>query len=182
MRGRFGLFLALSSITAVLIGGGWRSVTADTSSTPRILARAYLMSGFANSGADAMSTMGAKMQERGVLVTVGSHMQADEFAADACAHHKDPIIVLGFSLGATAGARLANAARACGVRFVRLVAIDPPASDAAVSESVSATNFVEALQGTISGARNTAAPGYDHAGIISDPGMQARFIATALLP
>jgi hypothetical protein len=168
------LSLALSLITALLIGVGEPSAFAQTAT------RAYLMSGFADLGAGAMSTMGAKLRARGIAVTVGSYTQADSFAADACAHRNDRIVIIGYSLGATAGARLANAARACGVRFVRLVGIDPLRSDAAVSRGVSATNFVGELQGTISGAHNTTVPGYDHAGIINNPRMQVRFIASAL--
>jgi hypothetical protein len=178
--GWFRLLLASSLMTAVLIGVGEPSALARAASTSHVVTRAYLMSGFGDLGAGAMNTMGAKLRARGVVVTVGSYAQADTFAADACAHRNDQIIVIGYSLGATAGARLANAARACGVRYVRLVGIDPPGSDAAVSRGVNATNFVGALQGTISGARNTAAPGYDHAGIINNPRMQTRFVATAL--
>ena len=178
--GRFRLSLALSVMTAMLIGGGVPSALARTASAPRVVTRAYLMSGFADLGSGAMSAMGAKMRARGVIVTVGSHTQADAFAADACAHRTDRIIIVGYSLGATAGARLANAARTCGVRSIRLVGIDPPGSDAAVSRGVSATNFVGALQGRISGARNMAVPGYDHAGIIDNPRMQARFVGAAL--
>jgi pimeloyl-ACP methyl ester carboxylesterase len=178
--GRFRLSLALSLTTAGLIGVGMASALAQTPSTSHVVTRAYLMSGFGDAGTGAMNTMGAKLRAHGIIVTVGSYTQADAFAADACAHSKDRIIVVGYSLGATAGAQLATAARACGVHYVRLVGIDPLGSSAAVSSGVSATNFVGALQGTISGARNTAAPGYDHAGIINSPRMQARFVAAAL--
>jgi pimeloyl-ACP methyl ester carboxylesterase len=137
------------------------------------------MSGLGGAGDGAMNAMGAELQARGIAVTVGSYTQSSAFAADACTHGNDRIIVVGFSLGATSGAELANAAQACGVRSVRLVGIDPPESDAAVSPGVSAVNFVGSMQGTISGARNMATPGYTHEGIINDRYMQARIVAAA---
>ena len=178
-RGRRRLLLASSLMAAGLIGATMPSAFARHSSASHAATRAYLMSGLSGAGSAAMSTMGAELQARGTIVTVGSYTQAGAFAADACAHRNDRIVVIGYSLGATAGAGLANAAQACGVRQVRLVGVDPPASDATVSRGVSATNFVGALQGTISGARNTPAPGYDHDGIINDPHMQARIVAAA---
>ena len=174
------LLLASGLIAVMLIGVGMPSALAQTISTPHVVTRAYLMSGSFDLGSGAMSAMGAKLRARGIIVTVGSYTQADAFAADACAHRNHGIIVVGYSLGAAAGVRLANAARACGIGRVRLVGVDPPASDASVSHGVSATIFVGALQGRISGARNTPAPGYDHLGIINDRRMQARIVASAL--
>jgi pimeloyl-ACP methyl ester carboxylesterase len=166
-------------MAAVLIGVGIPSAFSHTISRFHVGTRAYLMSGLSDAGAGAMSTMGAKLRARGTIVTVGSYTQADAFATDACEHRNDRIIVVGYSLGAAAGARLANAARACGIRHVRLVGVDPPDSEASVSSGVSATNFVGELHGAISGAHNIATPGYDHAGIINDRRMQARIVAAA---
>jgi hypothetical protein len=172
-------FLLTSSLVAVLSGVGTVSGFASTITILHVATRAYLMSGLNGMGSDAMTRMGAELRARGSIVTIGNYIQASAFAADACAHRNDRILVVGYSLGATSGAGLANAARACGVRSVRLVGVDPPALTASVSPGVSATNFVGALQGTIGGAHNTAAPGYDHAAIIDDPHMQARIIAAA---
>ena len=178
VRGRPHLLL-MPSLAAVLFGVGIASGFASTTTNLRVATRAYLMSGLNGMGSDAMSRIGAELRARGTIVTVGNYLQASTFAADVCTHRNDRIIVVGYSLGATFGAGLANAARACGVRSVRLVGVDPPALAASVTAGVSATNFVGALQGTIGGASNTATPGYDHVGIINDPHMQARIIAAA---
>ena len=181
-RGRAGYYLAASLIALALIGLAVPSATAryrSASHNTTSAARAYLMSGLGDAGAGAMDAMGAQLRGRGTLVTVGSYTQEATFAADACAHPADRIVIIGFSLGATAGAELANAARACGARPVRLVGIDPPGSSASVVAGVSAVNFVGVLGGRIAGALNTPAPGFEHEALVNDPRMQARFLAAA---
>lgn len=171
-----------SSVAVLLIGIVVPSALARTPSAHSNFhgaTRAYLMSGLGGAGAGAMNAIGAELQASGITVTIGSYTQASAFAADACAHGNDRIVVVGFSLGATSGAELANAAQGCGVRSVRLIGIDPPASDASVSSGVSAVNFVGSMQGTISGARNMATPGYSHEGLVNDRSIQARIVAAA---
>jgi hypothetical protein len=59
--------------------------------------RAYVMNGlFFGTGLAKV----AGMRERGYIVAYGSYTQADAFAADACAHPSDRIVVIGHSFGA----------------------------------------------------------------------------------
>jgi hypothetical protein len=90
------------------------------------------------------------------------------FAADACAHPADRIVVIGHSFGAEAAARVATQAAACGARDVTMIGIDPaaPSEVRGVSHAV---NFVGEYRGTIGGAQNIPLPGYTHMSIMESP-------------
>jgi hypothetical protein len=139
--------------------------------------RAYVLNGLI--AGNGLEQIGQRLRARGDIVVVGSYTRADEFAAEACAHRGDRLIVIGHSLGAEAAASVATQARSCGVRSVTMIGIDPPKSDAAVKGVGRAVNFVGALAGTISGARNVPTPGYGHMEIIERPEIQARILAAA---
>jgi hypothetical protein len=150
------------------------------SAATRAQTRAYVMNGlFGEMLTGAMYSIGGKLRQRGAIVSVGSWMTAPLYAADACAHKGDRIVIVGHSLGATAAAQVAMAAKRCGARSVTVVGVDPPASAAAV-RGVKATNFVGALRGRIAGARNVPTPGYGHIGIVNDQRMQSRIVGAAL--
>lgn len=143
--------------------------------------RAYVMNGLLGEFfTGAMSQIGEKLRARGLIVEVGSWTQEASFVADACAHHQDRIIFIGHSLGAVAAARAVAAAKACGVRRVSMVGIDPPNMDAAVPVGTHAVNFVGTLNASIAGARNVTVSGLGHIAIVNDPAMQRRIVAAAL--
>jgi pimeloyl-ACP methyl ester carboxylesterase len=147
----------------------------------RAVTRAYLMNGlFGWALTNAMPQMGAQLRARGAIVTVGSWTQEAFFAADACRHRGDRIVFIGHSLGGPAAARAAITARACGVRSVRVVSIDPPRNLASSPKGVTSTNFVGVLGGQIAGARNVSTPGYSHIGIVNNPKMQSRIVSAAM--
>lgn len=138
--------------------------------------RAYVMNGlFVGSG---LAVVAARLRERGYIVTYGSFEQDRQFAADACAHPDDRIVVIGHSFGAERAARVASQAAACGARDVTLIGIDP-SQPVAVSGVPHAVNFVGELGGTIAGAQNIPVPGYTHMGIMDSPAMQERILQEA---
>ena len=64
--------------------------------------RAYVMNGlFVGTG---LATIAARLRQRGYIVAYGSYKQDRAFAADACAHPADRIVVIGHSFGAEAAA------------------------------------------------------------------------------
>ena len=135
--------------------------------------RAYVMNGlFVGTG---LATIAAQLRGRGYIVTYGSYEQNRQFAADACAHRDDRIVVIGHSFGAERAAEVASAAAACGARDVTMIGVDPSAP-AVVSGVAHAVNFVGELGGTIAGAQNIPVPGYSHMGIMESPAMQARIL------
>jgi hypothetical protein len=152
------------------------------SSEAHAATRAYLMNGLLGwvFAPAAMPSLGARLRARGAIVTIGSWTQEGSFAADACRHRDDTIVFIGHSLGGPAATRAADAARACGVRNVRAVSIDPPRNGAVASRGVRSTNFVGVLGGEITGARNVPSPGYGHIQIANDPHMQARVVGAAI--
>ena len=107
------------------------------------------------------------------------HRRQDRaFAADACAHPADRIIVIGHSFGAEAAARVATLAAACGARDVTMIGVDPaaPSQVRGVSHAV---NFVGEYRGTIVGAQNIPVPGYTHMGIMESRAVQERILSEA---
>lgn len=135
--------------------------------------RAYVMNGlFVGTG---LATIAARLRERGYIVDYGSFDQDRDFAADACAHPQDRIIVIGHSFGAERAARVATQAAACGAGDVTLIGIDP-AAPAEVRGVAHAVNFVGEYHGTIAGAQNIPAPGYTHMGIMESPAIQQRIL------
>jgi pimeloyl-ACP methyl ester carboxylesterase len=150
--------------------------TAALTTEARAATRAYLMNGlFVGTG---LATIAARLRERGYIVTYGSFEQDREFAADACAHPDDRIVVIGHSFGAERAARVATRAAACGARDVTLIGIDP-AAPATVSGVAHAVNFVGEYRGTIAGAQNIPVPGFTHMGIMESPAMQQRIVEEA---
>ncbi len=138
--------------------------------------RAYVMHGlYVGSG---LATIAGRLRERGYIVAYGSYTQANAFAADACAHPADRIVVIGHSFGAEAAARVATQAGACGASNVTMIGVDPsgPSSVSGVSRAV---NFVGEYRGTITGAQNIPVPGYSHMGIMESPEVQARILSEA---
>ena len=143
--------------------------------------RAYVMNGLLGEFfTSAMSEIGDKLLARGVIARVGSWTQQDSFVADACAHSHDRIVFIGHSMGAVAAAGAVAQAKACGVRQVSMVGIDPPNIGAAVPSGVHAVNFVGALNASITGAQNVPVSGLGHIQIVNDPTMQKRIVAAAL--
>jgi len=135
--------------------------------------RAYVMNGlFVGTG---LATIAARLRERGYIVTYGSFQQNRQFAADACAHTDDRIVVIGHSFGAERAAEVATAAAACGARDVTLIGIDP-SQPVEVRGVAHAVNFVGELGGTIAGAQNIPVPGFTHMSIIESPAMQDRIL------
>jgi hypothetical protein len=135
--------------------------------------RAYVMNGlFVGHG---LAVVADQLRQRGYIVSYGSYEQNRQFAADACAHTDDRIIVIGHSFGAERAAEVATQAAACGARDVTMIGIDPSTS-VAVSGTVHAVNFVGELGGTIAGAENIPVPGYTHMGIIDSPAVQQRIL------
>jgi pimeloyl-ACP methyl ester carboxylesterase len=138
--------------------------------------RAYVMNGlFVGTG---LATVAWRLRQRGYVVTYGSFSQDRAFAADACAHIDDRIIVIGHSFGAERAARVATQAAACGARDVTLIGIDP-SQPAVVSGVAHAVNFVGQMGGTIAGAENIPVPGYTHMGIMESRAMQERILSEA---
>ncbi len=138
--------------------------------------RAYVMNGlFVGTG---LATIAARLRERGYIVAYGSYTQDRAFAADACAHPEDRIVVIGHSFGAERAARVATQAAACGARDVTMIGVDP-AAPAAVSGVAHAVNFVGEYRGTIAGAQNIPVPGYTHMGIMESPAVQERILEEA---
>ncbi len=131
--------------------------------------RAYVMNGlFVGHG---LAAVAAALRQRGYIVAYGSYEQNRQFAADACAHPDDRIVVIGHSFGAERAAEVATQAAACGARDVTMIGVDPSQS-VAVASSVHAINFVGELGGTIAGAQNIPVPGYTHMGIMDSPQVQ----------
>jgi pimeloyl-ACP methyl ester carboxylesterase len=121
--------------------------------------RAYVMNGlFVGHG---LAVVADRLRQRGYIVTYGSYEQNRQFAADACAHTDDRIVVIGHSFGAERAAEVATQAAACGARDVTMIGIDPSESTQ-VSGVTHAVNFVGELGGTIAGAQNIPVPGYSH--------------------
>jgi len=138
--------------------------------------RAYVMNGLFV--APGLAIIAARLRQRGYIVAYGSFEQDREFAADACAHVSDRIVVIGHSFGAERAARVATQAAACGARDVTLIGVDP-AAPAAVSGVAHAVNFVGEYRGTIAGAQNIPVPGFTHMGIMESPAMQERILEEA---
>jgi len=135
--------------------------------------RAYVMNGlFVGTG---LATIAERLRQRGYIVAYGSYEQNRQFAADACAHPQDRIVVIGHSFGAERAAEVASAAAACGIRDVTLIGIDP-SQPVAVVGVAHAVNFVGEMGGTIAGAQNIPVPGYTHMGIMESPDVQARIL------
>jgi len=138
--------------------------------------RAYVMNGlFVGHG---LAEIAARLREHGYIVTYGNFDQDRQFAADACAHAQDRIVVIGHSFGAERAARVASAAAACGARDVTLIGVDP-SQPVAVTGVAHAVNFVGELGGTIAGAQNIPVPGYTHMGIMDSPAVQERILEEA---
>jgi hypothetical protein len=138
--------------------------------------RAYVMNGlFVGTG---LAQIGERLRARGNIVTIGSYARAGEYAADACAHPRDRIVVIGHSFGATAAAEVATRAAACGARDVTMIGIDPASGGASV-HGARAVNFVGEYGNAISGALNIRVPGATHMGILESPAFQARVLSLA---
>jgi hypothetical protein len=154
---------------------------ADATHESKTVTRAYVMNGLLGEvfNPKGMYEIAGKLRARGAIVRVGSWTQADEFEADACAHYRDRIIIVGYSMGAARAATIATEVRACGARGVTMIGVDPPAIGGAVGNGVHAVNFVGVLGGSIAGARNVPVPGLGHLDIINDRTMQNRVIAAA---
>jgi hypothetical protein len=138
--------------------------------------RAYVMNGlFVGHG---LAVVADRLRQRGYIVAYGSFEQSRAFAADACAHIGDRIVVIGHSFGAERAAEVATRAAACGARDVTMIGIDPSQS-VAVAGVPHAVNFVGELGGTVAGAQNIPVPGYTHMGIMDSPAMQDRIVQEA---
>jgi hypothetical protein len=135
--------------------------------------RAYVMNGlFVGTG---LATIAARLRDRGYIVSYGSFEQNRQFAADACSHIDDRIVVIGHSFGAERAAEVATASAACGARDVTLIGIDP-SQPVEVRGVAHAVNFVGEMGGTIAGAQNIPTPGFTHMGIIESPAIQERVL------
>jgi pimeloyl-ACP methyl ester carboxylesterase len=138
--------------------------------------RAYVMNGlFVGTG---LARIADQLRARGDIVFYGSFDQNRAFAADACAHIQDRIIVIGHSFGAERAAEVATQAAACGARDVTLIGVDP-SQPVRVSGVAHAVNFVGEMGGTIAGAENIPVPGYTHMGIMESSAMQERILEEA---
>jgi len=138
--------------------------------------RAYVMyGGIVGAG---LAKIAASLRARGDIVEYGSYTQAAEFGADACAHTRDRIVVIGHSFGGTAAVEVATKASTCGARNVTMISIDP-ASSGAVQGPARAVNFVGEYGNSIAGARNIPVPGFTHMGILENPAFQARVLSAA---
>jgi pimeloyl-ACP methyl ester carboxylesterase len=143
--------------------------------------RVYVMNGlFGELITNAMNQIGDKLRARGAIVQVGSWVEESSFVADACAHRGDRVVFIGHSMGAVAAAGAVSQAKACGVRRVSMVGVDPPATGSVVSRGAHAVNFVGALDAPIKGARNVPVTGHNHIAIVNDPVMQKRIVTEAL--
>ena len=135
--------------------------------------RAYVMNGlFVGHG---LGVIADALRQRGYIVAYGSFEQSRDFAADACAHPGDRIVVIGHSFGAERAAEVATRAAACGARDVTMIGVDP-SQPVAVTGVAHAVNFVGELGGTIAGAQNIPVPGYTHMGIMDSPAVQERIL------
>ena len=135
--------------------------------------RAYVMNGlFVGHG---LAVIAEALRQRGYIVAYGSYEQSRDFAADACAHASDRIVVIGHSFGAERAAEVATRAAACGARDVTMIGVDP-SEPVAVAGVAHAVNFVGELGGTVAGAQNIPVPGYTHMGIMDSPAVQARIL------
>jgi len=59
-----------------------------------------------------LATIAWRLRERGYIVAYGSSIRDRAFAADACAHPADRIVLIGRSSGAEAAAQVATEAAA----------------------------------------------------------------------
>lgn len=138
--------------------------------------RAYIMNGlFVGHG---LAVVADRLRQKGYIVAFGSFEQSRQFAADACSHVQDRIVVIGHSFGAERAAEVATHAAACGARDVTLIGVDP-SQPVAVSGVAHAVNFVGEMGGTIAGAQNIPVPGYTHMGIMDSPAVQDRILQEA---
>jgi hypothetical protein len=145
------------------------ALTAEAAAATRV----YVMNGlFVGHG---LAVIADQLRQRGYIVAYGSYEQNREFAADACAHIGDRIVVIGHSFGAERAAEVATQAAACGARDVTMIGVDPSQSTT-VSGVPHAVNFVGELGGTIAGAQNIPVPGYTHMGIMDSPAVQERIL------
>jgi hypothetical protein len=151
------------------------ALTTDALSTGTSAAtRAYVMNGlFIGIG---LAKIADQLRARGDIVFYGSFEQNRAFAADACAHIQDRIVVIGHSFGAERAAEVATQAAACGARGVILIGVDP-SQPVQVTGVAHAVNFVGEMGGTIAGAQNISVPGYTHMGIMESPAVQARILS-----
>jgi len=111
-----------------------KALASSTATWPRVAlaqhaipgtTRVYVMNGlFVGTG---LAAIAGRLRERGYIVAYGSYRQDRAFAADACAHPADRIVVIGHSFGAEAAARVATQAAACGARDVIMIGVDPAA-------------------------------------------------------
>ena len=135
--------------------------------------RAYVMNGlFVGHG---LGVIADALRQRGYIVAYGSFEQSRDFAADACAHPGDRIVVIGHSFGAERAAEVATRAAACGARDVTMIGVDP-SQPVAVVGVAHAVNFVGELGGTVAGAQNIPVPGYTHMGIMDSSAVQQRIL------
>lgn len=181
--------LVCVAVAKGLVSACWADSTSGKRPFPEIEAahprtgaiRAYVMNGlFGELITGAMNRIGEKLRARGVMVQVGSWSQERSFVADACAHRQDRIIFIGHSLGAVAAAGAVKQAKACGVRRVSMVGIDPPDMGAAIPDGTHSVNFVGSFNASVKGAHNVPVSGHGHIAIINDPAMQDRIVAAAL--
>jgi len=151
------------------------ALTTDALSTAAWAAtRAYVMNGlFVGTG---LARIADQLRARGDIVFYGSFEEDRAFAADACAHIQDRIVVIGHSFGAERAAEVATQAAACGARDVTLIGVDP-SQPLQVNGVAHAVNFVGEMGGTIAGAQNIPVPGYIHMGIMESPAVQARILS-----
>jgi hypothetical protein len=153
--------------------------TAALATAAEAATRAYVMNGlFVGTG---LARIADQLRARGDIVFYGSFEQNRDFAADACAHPQDRIVVIGHSFGAERAAEVATQAAACGARDVTLIGVDP-SQPVQVSGVAHAVNFVGEMGGTIAGAKNIPVPGYTHMGIMESPAMQALILSEVDAP
>ncbi len=141
--------------------------------------RAYLMNGLMGEvlTGPTMNELAAKFHRQGAEVVVGSWTQVASFTSDACAHRADRVVIVGHSLGVLGAAKMATDIRACGLRNVRVIMVDPP-----VNSSVTgcyAVNFVGSFGDKISGAKNISASERGHIDMTYDEGLQRRILQAA---
>lgn len=141
--------------------------------------RIYVVRGLVGWLLAPMNDIAAELRRCGAVVVMTSWTDGGAIAADACAHKADRIVLVAHSLGVPTAAGVIAQAKACGVRDISMVGVDPPANGASV-RAARALNFVGTLGGTIAGARNIPTPGYGHIAIVNDRAMQARIVAAAM--
>jgi pimeloyl-ACP methyl ester carboxylesterase len=115
-----------------LILAGFMLANPALAATSKTAAHVYLLRGILNVFSPGIDTLGAKLAQRGIDVTVTNHLAwaglAEQAIRDCKSGLDGPIILIGHSLGGGAVVDMANRLGQEGVRVSLLATLDPVAA------------------------------------------------------